>query len=299
MKRYLVPALVALLLLPLASPAAAQNKEHMQMEAELRMLQEQNQQLSLAVQQAMESFKALNTRMDAVLEAMRKGFADQGLATKNMAGDVGTIAERVRDNDTRLRAIGDEVKALQTTLTALGSSLAQGVNTSSVAPLDPNAPPATATTAPVTTTGPAPGLALPDTLGQSPGRMLQKAKGDYDRGDYTLAITGFEQLIRQYADTEAAIEGQYWIGESLLYLNRNAEAISAFNLMLQKGPRSQYASTAMYKRGTAQERQGDLAGARASYQQTIERYPTSTDATLAQQRLSRQVPPATSTPARP
>jgi len=299
MKRYTVPALAVLILLPLASPAAAQNKEHMQMEAELRMLQEQNQQLSLAVQQAMESFKALNTRMDAAMEAMRKGFADQGLATKNMAGDVGTIAERARDNDTRLRAIGDEVKALQTTLTALGASLAQGVNTSSVAPLDANAPPAAATTIPVTPTGPAPGLALPDTLGQSPGRMLQKAKGDYDRGDYTLAITGFEQLIRQYADTEAAIEGQYWIGESLLYLNRNAEAISAFNLMLQKGPRSQYASTAMYKRGTAQERQGDLAGARASYQQTIDRYPTSTDATLAQQRLSRQAPPATSTPARP
>src|SRR4051812_20777721 len=215
MQKYTIPAFVALLLLPFPSRAAAQNKEHMQMEAELRMLQEQNQQLSLAVQQAMESFKAINTRMDAVMEAMRKGFADQGLATKNMAGDVGTIAERVRDNDTRLRAIGDEVKALQTTLTALGASLAQGVNTSLAAPSDPGgAPPAAGTTTPTTATGPAPGLTLPDTLGQSPGRMLQKAKGDYDRGDYTLAITGFERLIRQYADTEAAIEAQYWIGES-------------------------------------------------------------------------------------
>jgi len=299
MNRYPVPALILLALLALPAQAAAQNKEHMQMEAELRMLQEQNQQLSLAVQQAMESFKALNTRMDAVMEAMRKAFADQGLATKNMAGDVGTIAERVRDNDTRLRAIGDEVKALQTTLTALGASLAQGVNTSSAAPLDPGGVPPTGTTTPVTTASPGPGLTLPDTLGQSPGRMLQKAKGDYDRGDYTLAITGFEQLIRQYADTEAAIEAQYWIGESLLYLNRNAEAINAFNLALQKGPRSQYASTAMFKRGVAQERQGDLAAARVSYEQTIKTYPTSTDATLAQQRLSRQVAPATSAPARP
>jgi tol-pal system protein YbgF len=212
---------------------------------------------------------------------------------------VGTIAERVRDNDTRLRAIGDEVKALQTTLTAVGASLAQGVNTSSAAPLDPGAPPTAGATTPIAPAGAGPGLTLPDTLGQSPGRMLQKAKGDYDRGDYTLAITGFEQLIRQYADTEAAIEGQYWIGESLLYLNRNAEAINAFNLALQKGPRSQYASTAMFKRGVAQERQGDLAAARLSYEQTIKTYPTSTDATLAQQRLSRQVPPTTSSPARP
>src|SRR5690348_16237253 len=122
MKKFTIPALVALMLLPLPSRAAAQNREHVQMEAELRMLQEQNQQLSLAFQQAMEAIKALNGRFDATVEAMRKGFADEALATKNMAGDVGTIAERARDNDTRLRALGDEIKALHTTITALAAS---------------------------------------------------------------------------------------------------------------------------------------------------------------------------------
>src|SRR4051812_31866669 len=184
MKTYTIPAVVALLLLPLASPAAAQNKEHMQMEAELRMLQEQNQQLSVAFQQAMEAIKAVNGRFDAAMEAMRKGFADQALATKNMAGDVGTIAERARDSDTRLRTLGDEMKSLQATITAFANSLAQGGNSTAL-PLDPNAP-ATAG-APVTPVlPPTAGVTLPDTLGQSPARMLQKAKGDYDAGQYTL-----------------------------------------------------------------------------------------------------------------
>jgi len=298
MQKYLTPALALLLLPLLASPAAAQNKEHQQMEAELRMLQEQNQQLSLAFQQAMEAIKALNGRFDAAMEAMRKGFADEALATKNMAGDVGTIAERARDSDARLRSLTDEIKALQASVAALASNLAQGGNTTSALPTDPNALPTTAAPA-VTIPAPTAAAPLPSTIGTSPSRMLQGAKGDYDRGDYTLAITGFDQVIRSYPDSEAAIEAYYWTGESLLYLNRNGDAITAFNQALQKGPRSQYASSAMFKRGVAQERQGDLAAARASYEQTVKQFPTSVDATLAQQRLSRQTPAATSTPARP
>jgi len=297
MKKYTIPALVALLLLPLPSAAAAQNREHLQMEAELRMVQEQNQQLSLAFQQAMEAIKALNGRFDAAMEAMRKGFADQALTTKNMAGDVGTIAERVRDNDTRLRAMGDEIKALHATVTALGSSFAQGVPPTTGLPPDPNAP-ATAAAPPAPV--PAAGPSLQDTLGRSPGQMLQKAKGDYDAGQYTLAITGFQQVISSYADSEAAIEAQYWIGESQLYLNRPAEAIVAFNQTIQKGPRSQHVADALYKRGVAQERQGDLAGARASYEQVLKQFPSDTNATLAQQRLMKLVPPTgAAAPARP
>jgi tol-pal system protein YbgF len=294
MQKYTIPGLVALLLLPLPSRALAQNREHMQMEAELRMLQEQNQQLSLAFQQAMEAIKTLNGRFDAAMEALRKGFADEALTSKTMAGDVGAIAERVRDNDTRLRALGDEVKAMHATLTALATGLAQGTTTG--LPADPNAPP---TAAGPTPTLPPAGPVLPDTLGQSPGRMLQKAKGDYDAGQYTLAITGFQQVISSYGDSEAAIEAQYWIGESQLYLNRPADAITAFNLTLQKGPRSQFAPEALYKRGVAQERQGDLAGARASYEQVIKQFPSATNATLAQQRLMKLAPPAGAAPARP
>jgi tol-pal system protein YbgF len=154
---------------------------------------------------------------------------------------------------------------------------------------------AAATPPPLSTPGPS----LPDTLGQSPGRMFQKAKGDYDAGQYTLAITGFQQLIASYGDSEAAIDAYYWIGESQLYLNRPADAIAAFNQALQKGPRSPNAPAALYKRGVAQERQGDLAGARASYEQVIKQFPSNDYTTLAQQRLMKLAPAAGAAPARP
>jgi tol-pal system protein YbgF len=295
MKTFSICTLAVLLLLPAASPAAAQNREHLQMAAELRMLQEQNQQLSLAIQQTMEALKAVNGRIDTAMEAMRKGFADQALATKNMAGDVSTIAERARDTDTKLRTLGDEITALQSTITSLASSLAQG-GVSPPAPVDPNAPPAT-TAGP--TTGPT--VAVPNTLGLSPSRMLEQAKGDYYRGQYALAITGFEQLIKtpQFANTEAAAEAQYWIGESQFNLSQWAEAIAAYNLVLQKSPRASYAAEALYKRGQAQSRLGDIAAARASYEQTIRQYPDTPAAGLAQQRLDGLPKTTGSAPARP
>lgn len=129
--------------------------------------------------------------------------------------------------------------------------------------------------------------------------MLQQAKGDYDAGQFTLAITGFEQLIRTFPNTEAAIEAQYWIGESQLYLNKPADAVTAFNLALQKSNNFQYAPDALYKRGVAQRRLGDAVAARASYEQVIRQFPQSQSATLAQQELAKLPAAAGSAPARP
>jgi tol-pal system protein YbgF len=291
MSKYSISALVLLLLLlPLAAPAAAQNKEHIQMEAELRMVQEQNQQLSLAFQQAMDAIKALNGRIDAAMEAMRKGFADQSLATKNMAGDVGTIAERSRESDSRLRALSDEIKTLQTTVTALGNALAQGGSAAQTGALDPGAAPG------VVAPGPGP-IAIPSTLGLNAGRMLEQAKGDYFRADHELAITGFQALIKEFPTTEAAAEAQYWIGESYFSLKKMREAVTAYNVVLEKTPRATYAAAAAFRRGEAQRSLGDLAAARASWELVVRQYPNTDSAGLAQQRLNGL--PAQNTPARP
>ena len=76
---------LTLAILPsLALPAAAQNREHQQMSAELRMLQEQTQQLGLTLAQLGEALKAINARMDATDLAAQKRFADQELLLKRL-----------------------------------------------------------------------------------------------------------------------------------------------------------------------------------------------------------------------
>ena len=76
MQKINTTAAVCLALLPaLATPAAAQNREHLQLAAELRMLQEQNQQLSLALNQLAETLKAVNSRLDTSDEQLPAEYA--------------------------------------------------------------------------------------------------------------------------------------------------------------------------------------------------------------------------------
>ena len=58
--------------LGVAAPAAAQNREHQQMFADLRMLQEQVQQLRLTVNTLAEAVKTIATKQDEQANAVRK-----------------------------------------------------------------------------------------------------------------------------------------------------------------------------------------------------------------------------------
>src|SRR6059036_1433262 len=59
-----LPVLIALLLVGAAAPARAANKEHQQLMADIRMLQEQAQQRQNILGALNESIKAVNGRLD-------------------------------------------------------------------------------------------------------------------------------------------------------------------------------------------------------------------------------------------
>ena len=102
------------------------------------MLQEQNQQLGLALTQLTDALKAVNARLDASEEFQRRRFADQEVLVKNLGSDLGTIRERTQDTDTRLRTLKDEIDALRQTFLSLPALIAQ--SQVAAAPVDPNNP---------------------------------------------------------------------------------------------------------------------------------------------------------------
>jgi tol-pal system protein YbgF len=271
----------------LAVPVGAQNREHQQLSAELRILQEQAQQALLTMAQLGEALKAINARMDASDQAAQKRFADQELLIKKLAAAVDAIGERTQDTDTRLRRLADEVEALRSAVTSLPALLSAPAATTSTeaSPLDPNVPlPAV----------PPPGAQQASTVGLSPSRMLETARSDYFAGSYTTAIGGFEALLRTFPTSEAASEAQFLIGESHYNQKRYADAVIAYNATIQKYPRSMSVPEAYYKRGKAQEFLGQPDAARASYEQLIKAYPDTQNAGLARQaldRLGRQTAP--------
>jgi len=267
-----------------AAPATAQNREHQQQAAELRILQEQQQQLSLALAQLAEAIKSINTRLDEAAAATRKGFADQELSTRGLGSDLSAIRERTQETDTRVRTLRDEIDALRTTLNSLPSLLTQAAP----APIDPDpnaVPPAAG--APVASAPPVAATAAPPVAGQSPTRMLDSAKSDYYAGQWSLALSGFDALLRTFPRSESAAEAQFFIGETYYAQTKWREAIDAYGLVLQNYRTSATVPDAYFKRGRAYAQTGQIDTARSTWEAVIKMFPDSDAARLAKQDLER------------
>jgi TolA-binding protein len=260
-------------------PASAQSREQRQMMADVRMLQEQTQELSVAIatitQALQDSIKALNQRLDQANDTTRKGFADQKVIVDDMGKDLRAIRERVDDTNVRVSNVREELEALR-------SSIPVGAPQTALPPpsTDPNAPQAPT---PAPTTG-----APPSTAGLSPTRMFDTAMADYAAGQFTLAVTGFDAFLRTFPRSEMADDAQFQIGESYFALNRWTDAIAAYNAVTQNYPMGDKVSQAFYKRGLAQERLGQIDAARESWNNVLQRTQESDPVhTLAQQNLDR------------
>ena len=291
MKRPIFPALALLLTSMMTVPASAQNREHQQMTADVRMLQEQTQQLAItlaALNQALsDSIKALNARLDQANEATRKGFADQKLTIDNIVEGVQVIRERSNDTNVRIGSLSEELEAMRQTVQALQalqqSALAPPPIVDPTAPVDPNVPAPAPAPAPVAPTSVAP----PSTAGLSPTRMFETARADYFAGQWASAINGFEAFLRTFPRSEQADDAQLNIGESYYSQNRLPEAIAAYNLVIQNCPGTNSVPTAYYKRGLSQQQAGQVDAARASWETVAKSFPDSAEGQLARQNLAR------------
>lgn len=269
--------IVAVLLAVAAAPASAQSREQRLMMADIRMLQQQTQELAVAIatltQALQDSIKAVNGRLDSANDTTRKGFADQKVIIDDMGKDLRAIRERVDDTNVRVSNVREEIEALRSSI-----PVAPPISANPPASIgDPNAPPA-----PAPTTG-----APPSTAGLSPTRMFDTARADYAAGQWSLAITGFDAFLKTFPRSEMADDAQFLIGETYYAQNRWMDAIAAYNAVIQNYPMGNAVPEAYYKRGLAQERLGQLDAARESWNTVIQVAPDSDAGRLAKQNLDR------------
>ena len=260
-----------------APPAFAQSRAEHQLMADVRMLQEQAQQLAIAIAALNttlnDSLKALNGRIDQQTEVSRKAFADQKLVMDNVSADMRVIRERTDDTTVRIATLGQELEALRSSIPVTPAPVATATE-----PVDPNAPPGTT---------PPPAPAVPSTAGLSPTRMYETSFADYTAGQYSLAITGFETFLKAFPKSEMADEAQFYIGETHYVTGRYQDAVAAYNQVIQNYPGSNSVLEAYYKRGLAQERLGEADAARASWEFLVKNHPESDPGRLAKQNLDR------------
>jgi tol-pal system protein YbgF len=264
-----------------AAPASAQNRREMQMMADIRMLQEQNQQLQVqltaAITALQEALKGLNTRIDDQSNATRKGFADQSLKVEQLASELRVVREGVSDTSVRIGQLSQELEAVRLSIPQFPAAVPPGAaDPASAAPPDPGVTDPTAATQPPVATG----------VG-SPQRLFETTRADYYNGQYDLCVSGFEMYLKTFPKSELAHEAQYLIGECLFLEGNHQDAVAAYNEVIANYPRSTSAGNAYYKRGIALERLGQLDRARESYEGAVKNFPESDAARLAQQALTR------------
>jgi tol-pal system protein YbgF len=260
------------------APAAAANREHEQILADIRMLQEQNQRLQLALVTLAEALKAVTTKIDESNAATRKGFADQKLLSDTVAGDLRVLREKLDETNVRLTSLSQDVDGLREIIPQSAPM--------PIAPADPNDPNAAAAAPGTTPPGASPPPpAAPVGTGMTPRRLYDTAYADYTAGQWSLAVQGFETYLKTYPKSELADDAQYYVGESYSGDSKFREAVAAYERMIRDYPQSDILPEAWYKVGTAYERLGQPDRARAAYETAVKLFPETDAGRLSKQRL--------------
>jgi len=278
-----------------AAPAAAQSRREMQMMADIRMLQEQTQQLqqqlAAALAQIGETLKQLSARTDDQAEATRRGFADQKLVVDQVGGDLRVVKERVDESNVRITSLSQEIEALRLAIPRYPPpSLPTDPTTVDPTMAGGTAPPPAglpAPDAPVDSAAPAAAPPPPINPGISPQRLYDTAWTDYTAGQWTLCIEGFSTYIRSFPRSEAADDAQFYIGECNYADGKYTEAMDAYNRVIANFPRGDKVPDAYYKLGIAFERLGQMDRARESWETLLKQFPDAEVARLGKQNLDR------------
>jgi TolA-binding protein len=97
-----------------------------------------------------------------------------------------------------------------------------------------------------------------------------------------LAAAAFENLIRDYQDSELKEEAQFFIGDSFFLAEDFNGAISKYQRFIQLYPESPLRVSALFRIGSSYFQKKDYVEARANFQAVLDRYPKDFFAPLAQ-----------------
>ena len=203
MKRLMMLSVVALA--AAAAPASAQNREQRQMMADIRMLQEQTQQLAVAIATMTQTLQALlqdsiKARQYAPRRADRRHA--QGLrrseAPHRQHGQGRAGHPRAGRRHQRARVdVREEIEALRTLDPGRAAAGLRSRGACRSRTRRPCRCPRPRRRTP------------PSTAGLSPTRMFDTARADYAAGQWSLALTGFDAFLKTFPRSEKADDAQF------------------------------------------------------------------------------------------
>jgi tol-pal system protein YbgF len=256
----------------LALAGCAADRELAILRNDMERMNRQLMQLQVAQEVAQTKPKELVQRE---FEGERRNIADLKVGVDELRQQLSILTERLEASDVQMsRRIG-----------ALEAKVTPG---SAPAPLGSRpGPPATGQTpVPGSPTGELPGSPSTTSPGSAEARRLyQAALGDYQRGKFDLAAQGFRTYMEQAPSGDVADTAQYYLGESLYSAKDYRSAIDEFERLVRDFPQSPQVPSALLKTGYAYYEIKDSVQGRRALRTLVEKYPSSKEAKLAEERL--------------
>ena len=297
------------LILAVASPALAVNKDMVQLQTQIQQLQDAVARLQQSndermgvlkdlVQQSADSVNRMSINMDALQRQLAAGQAAQGAKVDTVSGQVQALNDSLDEMKARMtrleKALGNvqnDTQAINAAIQNLPQNVPQaGAPATTVIPPPAQIQPETAAVQPIL----APPAVAPrvkplpvDKTAAQPVEDLYKvAYADYMSAKYAVATSEFSDVIRAYPDNPLTGNAYYYLGEIDYRAGKYAAAAKDYDKVLEQFPDSNKAPASHLHKGQAliALKQND-AGIR-ELRALIQRFPASPEAAQARSKLS-------------
>jgi TolA-binding protein len=231
-------------------------------------------QLQSMLQQAVDASGHVNTGLAAVQKELDAKLSDQQLKLVAPLATLGAKIDQMADD---LRSMSVNIADLTRKMDSLSTRMDDVSSAVRSIQAPPQAP------APSGATG-APGGTQAQVPAVSSEQAWTNAFGDYQKGNQQLAMQEFNDIVKNYPNTDTAANAQYYIGYMYLNAQQYDDAVKAFDVLLGFNENSK-TQDALYYKAVSQLKAEHRTAAKDSFLEFLRRYPTSVHADQAKKDL--------------
>jgi tol-pal system protein YbgF len=267
--RFLAAAMTAIVLVSLSTPARAASKEIIELQDH--------------VQQLMDMVQRLQTTMDtrfAVLQHLAEQTADNA---NQMSAAVTTLQQKIaaqsETTNGKLDAASGQVQALNDSVDELKSRIAKLDKT--IQDMQAQLQNIQNPPAPVAGPGAPPAIQIPPLK-----ETFQAGVRDYNAAKYDVASGEFQDVIHYYPMDDMAGTAQFYLGEIAYRQKSYADAVKAYNAVLEGFPGNTKAPAAQLRKGLSLLQMNKRDAGISELRTLIKRHPQTPEAAQAKSKLS-------------
>ena len=259
----------------LALAAGCVMPDHMsQIQKDVADVQQQLRGLQRTQGETQEKLARIEQRLEDDGDAItRAEFADLRLQVEEIARGVAILDEQVQDSHRRMDRVTQELDAVRQL--ARRPTPSPVITTPELSPPDSGQP-----DTPAEAAAGGPGAA------PSPEALYNAAYADFSKGNYALAISGFEEYAERFPANDFADNALYWVGECHFSQAQFGRAIQAFDDLLRRYPDSDRAAAADLKKGLAYLEQNQIGQAIVQLRYVLDTYPATDESRIARDKLA-------------